>query len=551
MSQLKLIKDCMESLRFNKDNNHPSFEKLHKLFCEGKTPESIEGHHYGVAIGLKTGNLKGFLADYGNFIGFWWSNLLSDVSPWVGKTFNIIDKSSLSKYTDGFEDGLSPTYLGINHFNKVEESALNLTSIFILTFWMNLKEAPEDEKSAFGYEKNGGLFIAKKAHSVYSKTNRDVFSLNYRWQNLGNPPPLSLLIDELTEIEKGLYLGQLLFATTLLFSPYNPNIPSSEYNYQHFGYFLLLDESLKNEAGKFFPQIGIPITKKQVVVTPSKFKTFTFKKPLDGNCNDEILAMVNKDMEGKETILDLLKFYSDELKELRVESPYLKRCLELFNRGIPPEKINGYFHGCLIAFHSEEIFGIFGLDTLNIAWSLVRHFSPWTGKIFKDIEVSRLIELTDGQEKGDIPTFWGENTYSLKSIKEKVVGRIMKAFKIWTEEPSPEEKKLGIDLKSFFFIAHQALSVNPDNHKKKVFQFNYRWPKLKTFPPDNYCIDEITQIADGLYLGQLLYATNLFKEYNPDEDPLAYNYRLFGYFLLMDDSWHKIRLNIGFDLDNV
>ncbi|HAW50303.1 TPA: hypothetical protein DCX16_05085 [bacterium] len=550
MSQLEVIKGYMDELNGNKDNNAPAFLKLHELFMEGKTPENIEGHHYGVPIGLKTGDLKGPLSDCGNFVGFLWSSLLADVSPWVGKSFSPIVSSELSKYTEGREEKKFLTCLGINHFNKVPESAFNLASILILTFWMNLEDAPEDERRIFGYEKNGGLFIAKKAPSVYSETDREVFSLNYRWKNLNNLPPLNLLIDELVEIENGLYLGQLLFATKNILFPYDPNLPSKEYDYQHFGYFLLMDETWRDEAKRLFPQIGIPESVEPSI--SSKFTTFTFAEPLDGNVDDRILEMINKDMEGK-NILELLKFYSDGLRGVRVkkDSPYLKKLNELFNRGISPSFMDGYLHGCLVAFYSEGIFGAWGLDSLNIAWNLVRHFSPWIGKIFFSITPSRLMELTDGNERGEVPTFWGENTYSAKTIKERITLGIMKALRIWTERPTPSEKEKGIALKSFFFIGHSATSVNPDNLGKKVFQFNYRWPKLRTMPPDNWCIDEIVQIAEGLYLGQLLYATrNLFQRYFPDKEPSFYDYKLFGYFLLIDDEWHKIRLNIGFDLDN-
>jgi hypothetical protein len=106
-------------------------------------------------------------------------------------------------------------------------------------------------------------------------------------------------------------------------------------------------------------------------------------------------------------------------------------------------------------------------------------------------------------------------------------------------------------LKSFFFIAHQGTSINGENHGKRIFQFNYRWPKLRTFPPDNFCIDELAAIADGLYLGQLIYATNLLKSYDPREEPSQYQYRLFGYFLLMDDDWQQRRLKIGLDPYNI
>jgi hypothetical protein len=60
----------------------------------------------------------------------------------------------------------------------------------------------------------------------------------------------------------------------------------------------------------------------------------------------------------------------------------------------------------------------------------------------------------------------------------------------------------------------------------------------------------LVRIADGLYLGHLMYATDIVKPYDPEEDPTAYKYKLFGYFLLMDEEWHQIRLRIGFDLDN-
>jgi hypothetical protein len=55
------------------------------------------------------------------------------------------------------------------------------------------------------------------------------------------------------------------------------------------------------------------------------------------------------------------------------------------------------------------------------------------------------------------------------------------------------------------------------------------------------------KIAEGLYLGQLIYATELLKKFDPKEDPSAYKYRLFGYFLLMDEDWQRRRLAIGFD----
>jgi len=257
-------------------------------------------------------------------------------------------------------------------------------------------------------------------------------------------------------------------------------------------------------------------------------------------------------MKGKETILDLLKFYSTELMEHPdITSPYFEKLLELFNRGIGSKDIKGFYRGALVTARSEGLLKIFNLNTLNIAWSLARLFTPWTGKSFEDIDAGRLREITEGKESGTLPTYWGANTYSLRTTRKRIVGQTIKAAGIWTEEASTEEKRShGFDLKSFFFIGRQGTSVNEDNLGKKVFLINYRWPKLRTFPPDNYCIDEAVQIAEGLYLGELNYATELLKKYDPSEPPFTYKYRCFGYFLLMDEDWHKRRLKIGFDLDN-
>lgn len=50
--------------------------------------------------------------------------------------------------------------------------------------------------------------------------------------------------------------------------------------------------------------------------------------------------------------------------------------------------------------------------------------------------------------------------------------------------------------------------------------------------------------------GVLYNATKIFKDYDPEADPADYKYSNFGYFLIMDEEWHRRRLRIGFDLDN-
>ena len=564
-SVLEAMKTYITQLCGKLDNNARPYRKIARLFDAGLTPTVVEGHHDGVTLGLRTGDEPGLLASYGNFLGFLWGTVVGPVSPWVGKSLHPVSRNLLQNYTDGFERGETPTYLGVNHFAKVENSVVNTLSLSILTFWMHLKDAPQEEKDLYGHDKDGAFFIARRAQSVYRGSPREVLQLNYRWRNLGNLPPNSNLIDELVQITDGVYLGQLLYATKHLLGRFDPAYPSEDYDYQHFGYFLLMDDSWANETRRVFPNIkpglltdraktsvavGQPGAAQQAVsISPAKFTTFTLADPPDGNCNDSVLAEVREDMKRHETILDLFKDYSDQLMwEFDNRSPCFLRLQELFNRGIGPDAVRGFFHGAVVTFHAEGFYRFFSVNTLNVGWQLGRHFSPWRGKTFEPISQERLKDITEGVEQGAVPTFWGTNTQSFKTTKQKLVRAMMKAAGIWMEEvPAEEGQKFGYDVKCFFFIARRGVSVNPDNRGKKVFLFNYRWPKLRTFPPDNYCMDELVQIAEGLYLGQLNYATELLKKYDPKEDPSTYKYRLFGYFLLMDEDWHRRRLAIGLD----
>ncbi len=99
---------------------------------------------------------------------------------------------------------------------------------------------------------------------------------------------------------------------------------------------------------------------------------------------------------------------------------------------------------------------------------------------------------------------------------------------------------------AFLGVADQT-SILPINRGRRVFQFNYRYPMIGGPAPIGYCLDELVEIADGLFLGQLIYATALALPYHSATDPARYDYRLFGYFLLMDDEWEKHRQAIGFD----
>ncbi len=558
-SVLELMKDYLRELKGNLSQNALPLRKLAKLFELGVAPKGIDGHFYGVPVGIRTGDQKGFVAEFGNTLGFLWGITMADICPWAGKSFSQIDEAKLGAFTNITPQPGSSACLGINHFNKINLHPLNAASYHLLNWWMGLEYAPQSAQVSFGHEKDGGNFIALAAPSVYHGTNREVFQLNYRWKNLGNPPPFRWLIDELVQIAGGLYLGQLLFATKRLPDTYDPQRPPSDYRYQHFGYFLLFDETWNPEARRLLSHLEMPVTapglrrSKTVSYSLPKFSAFTFEEPVPPSCNDEILAQIRNDLQGKPTIMHLLKQYSDELQGgPDNNSPYFLRLLELFNRGIGIREVKGFYRGALVSGHTEGLMKFLNLNTINLAWmKLGRFFSPWTGKSFENIDIARIKEMTDGHEEGELPTRWGTNTQSLRTPKEQFTGKLMQLAGVWTQDvPKDEAREFGYDIKCFFFIAHQAKSISGQNQGKTVFQFNYRWPKLRTIPPDCYCIDELVQIAEGLYLGQLMYATELLKPYDPLVSPEEYKYRLFGYFLLMDESWHQIRLDLGFDMGN-
>lgn len=90
---------------------------------------------------------------------------------------------------------------------------------------------------------------------------------------------------------------------------------------------------------------------------------------------------------------------------------------------------------------------------------------------------------------------------------------------------------------------------NGDHTRKRVFQFHYRYPLIGGAFPIGLCLDELVEIAEGLFLGQLIYATELAEPFHSTVDPARYRYQLFGYFLLLDNTWERHRQAIGFDVN--
>jgi hypothetical protein len=544
-SPLELMSQYLSEIRGRLGNEPRVYQKLGKLFEKGRAPERLEGHFYGVTLGIRTGDLKGAFGARANLLNFLWGTLLASHPPWVGKGFTPVAPDHPVS---------PPVFSGVNFFRAARTSFLTTVSVRLLSLFLRLEPAPTEEHRAYGCDRKGGPFVSTRARSVApGLEHKDVFRLDYRPPSLNNPFPFKYLIDELVEISDGLYLGPLLFATKRLSETYDPSLPSAEYGYVNFGYFLLMDDRWDNERRRLFPYTeDMEVTRYRFIdwANTPKFSEFTFARPPDGNCNDALLAEVKRDKQGKETVLDLLKFYADQLaRDPDLDSPYFAKLSEMFNRGVAPQSMDGYYHGAVVAFRNEGYLRAFGVNALNMLWPLVRQFSPWTGKTFEAIELSRLKEITEGFEQDASGAFWGTNTYANRTPNQRLAVEGMKLANVDIEEATEAEARTrGYDLKSFFLIGKRGLSGNPENGNKTVFQFNYRWPRLRTMPPDHYCIDELVQIAEGLYLGQLVYATALLETYEPNRPASVYSYRNFGYFLLMDDEWYARKLEIGFDL---
>ena len=76
---------------------------------------------------------------------------------------------------------------------------------------------------------------------------------------------------------------------------------------------------------------------------PKKLTQFTFMdRCSEGN---GLLAEIHNDMKGRATVLDLMKFYSDELaKDVDINSPFFQKLQSIFDCGITPETMSGYLH---------------------------------------------------------------------------------------------------------------------------------------------------------------------------------------------------------------
>lgn len=554
---LELMKRYADVL--NKSSSYGNIDKkLDALFINGKTPRTLDGFYHGITLGMKTGidskldwftkTLKKLgLAKKIDPLQVFYGRILSKTSPWAGKNFKKIDSKKIMDLTDGLDSGKRTSYLGINSFRKDNKKVINNVSGRILSTIISMDKVPKPENPQRSWIfAKGGFFIAKRQNSVDPKNPENkVMALNYRWKSLGNKFPNKLLVDEIMEIAKGLYLGKLYYATDAAraLNDFDPRVQNKSYKYRNFGYFLLMDDSWLHEKNMLFPDLTYKLDDE----LPEKFSTL--------RCvNTPKTRAIKKKVGNEKTVLHYLQRLSKGVEEgAATEDKYFKEMHNLFMCGERPDGIEGFFHGGAVALKRGGFLKNFSTNVPNDIYPVLRLFSPWTGKTFTHTSlqgIKKYIGKDADYYKDKEPVILGTNTYRRDmdlSLPATAFIENLDKIGMVVEYPDAKEKDEDIYVKSFYFIANFAESVTSESKGKEVLQFNYRWPKFNTMPPDNLCIDELVRIADGLYLGQLLYSTRPKLKYDSDKPHSAYKYENFGYFMLMDDEWKAIKEFMAYD----
>ena len=438
-SFFKLFGDYKNILADNnrKDEWSSINKKLDTLFKCGKSVP-LDGPMIGVSMAIRDsdyfkttaklfGNERSAIANI-EWMASVWNYTFVNTGIWMGKTFEpvsqdtVADKCNNNPLEIGVYDS-NTTRIGRNFFRHPHHPGLlQLAGMPVLTELWNLKERPmsvntpdfdgvlSDKNLAkeeyIPYVKTGGIFLANKGKSVLPEMNgKAVYLLNYRWPNLNPAYPMTRLVDELVQVDDGIYLGQLVMASRhyslgkLSFSlfgenieqtlgkPYNPGEDKQElnYGYQNNGFFLMIDPDFADQAyaDDAFPQLRphpgemgykkLGYDKKAThygtTVMPSLenedehlsriedwksgwLQNESLRKKFTTFCLEESPQRDDKDVhellnEG-ESILQMLQRIQSEISSQTKYEDHLRhfeKLHSLFRCGVAPKVKNGYFQG--------------------------------------------------------------------------------------------------------------------------------------------------------------------------------------------------------------
>ena len=87
LSPLELLSQYLDEIRGSTESQPEALQKLGALFERGRTPERLEGHFYGVTLGIRTVDIEEAFGERANLLNLLWGSLLASHPPWVGKGF--------------------------------------------------------------------------------------------------------------------------------------------------------------------------------------------------------------------------------------------------------------------------------------------------------------------------------------------------------------------------------------------------------------------------------------------------------------------------------
>ena len=285
-------------------------DKLSILFRCG-SPAVLDGPMIGIPLGIRNSD---YFSDAARILGRershtasveWlaraWNMTFADTGIWMGKAFEPLSRQALAQKCGNDETTVGKynkqaTRIGRNFFREPPDpNLLQEMSIPVLTPLWDLKDRPvSTDADLFGgtltletlekeknipYSRTGSIYLGDFGRSVLRELNgKKVYQLNYRWPGLAPVFPMTRLVDELVQIDDGVYLGQLIYATRhysfgSLSIPLFPDLPEiqigepyrpdpgpgsdEKYGYQNNGYFLMMDPTYAAEvyADDAFPQL--------------------------------------------------------------------------------------------------------------------------------------------------------------------------------------------------------------------------------------------------------------------------------------------------------
>ena len=139
----------------------------------------------------------------------------------------------------------------------------------------------------------------------------------------------------------------------------------------------------------------------------------------------------------------------------------------------------------------------------------------------------------------NVPLFRGINHFNVleNRILNVGLGGVLKFMWGLKSATDAERLQLGYDRNGGHFTGHRARSVYAGT-PREVFRLNYRHKGFGNNWPLFYLVDELVQIGEGIFLGQVLFATDhLLESYDPAAPDERYHYQNFGFFLLMQPQW--------------